>query len=489
MFDNDDGSEAWAFFPKELAPLLKLRMDNANSVTHTYGIDDSVVSYIYDANRDGYINSSQGDKVWIFFGLRRGGRILYALDVTNPDSPVFKWGVGYTMTGYTELGQTWSTPQVASVPGHVDGSGKPKPVLIFGGGYDPSKDGAGLATSDTMGRAIYVVDADTGTRLWSVAASGTDSSTHVVDATLLHGIAAPVSTLDSDGDGFRDRVYAADTGGNIWRMDMPSTNKATWKIRKFAELNGGDAANDRRFFSKPDIARTYKDNKAYDAVLIGSGDRTNPLATDVTNRLYALHDLQTGPYHDADPNCNATPSEFRCIMPLSEADGELYDATANTVQDGGTASVRETAAQNIYDKYGWYISLEQTGEKSLSSSITLNGVSYFTSYYPNPDNSNACVPGAGTARVYALDTQNASSVFDFTGNDTLTKEDRYVQLGSLILDRPSIHVDDDGKIRIFFPAGGTGGTTNDQVDPTSSSFDTESDIKPPTGIFWYLEEN
>ncbi len=492
MFDNDDGSEAWAFFPKELAPILKQRMDNEyNTSGHAYAIDGSPVSYVYDANRDGYIDPST-DKVWVFFGLRRGGDEIFALDITNMDSPSFMWMVSSDYSGFEELGQSWSTPQVATAPGHVDGSGKPKPVLIFGGGYDINKDStASVATADSEGRGIYVVDAETGTRIWSVAASGTASATHVVDATLAHSIAAPVAKLDSNGDGFHDRIYAADTGGNIWRVDMPSTSTSSWKLRKLADFSDGDndPADDRRFFNKPDVVRTYKSNRGYDGVLIGSGDRTNPLGTDVTNRLYAIHDMATYPYYTADPTsaeCAAASTDFRCQLPLDET--KLYNATSNLVQDGSTAA-QAAAATDIYNKYGWYVTLENSGEKSLSDSITIQGITFFTSYTPNAGNTNSCVPGAGLARLYALDTQNASAVLDFSGNGTLSKEDRVVELGSLILDRPSVYVDEHGRIRLFFPAGGTGGVDNDNIDSSSSSVDPEASIVPAHGTYWYMEEN
>ncbi len=491
MFDNDDGSEAWAFFPKELAHILKERMDNDYNVTgHAYGIDGAPVSYVYDANRDGYIDPST-DKVWVFFGLRRGGDEIYALDITNKDSPSFMWMVNADYNGFEELGLSWSTPQVATVPGYVDGSGNPKPVLMFGGGYDTNKDNTGAATADSAGRGIYIVDAETGTRIWSVAASGTASASHVVDATLEHSIAAPVNSLDSNGDGYRDRIYAADTGGNIWRVDMPSTSTSDWKIRKLADFSDGttDVADDRRFFNQPDVVRTYKSDQAYDAIMIGSGDRTNPLGTDVTNRLYAIHDMATYPYYTTDPSaseCGAGSTDFRCQMPLDETD--LYNATSNLVQDG-TAAQQSTAATDIYNKYGWYITLENTGEKSLSGSITFNGITFFTSYTPNDGNSNSCVPGAGLARLYVLDTQDGRAEFDFSGNGTLSKEDRVVELGSLILDTPSIYVDDQGEIRLFMPAGGTGGVDNDFIDSGSSSVDSDSYLRGPHGTYWYMEEN
>ena len=47
--------------------------------------------YYDDQNGDGIINGA--DRVWIYFGLRRGGKSYYALDITNKTAPVFKWKI------------------------------------------------------------------------------------------------------------------------------------------------------------------------------------------------------------------------------------------------------------------------------------------------------------------------------------------------------------------------------------------------------------
>ncbi len=44
MFNNNDGQEDWAFFPKELGPVLNLRRENI-AASHVYGIDASAVVY------------------------------------------------------------------------------------------------------------------------------------------------------------------------------------------------------------------------------------------------------------------------------------------------------------------------------------------------------------------------------------------------------------------------------------------------------------
>jgi type IV pilus assembly protein PilY1 len=494
MFGTGDGVEDWAFFPKELAPVLNKRLANISSASHAYAIDATPVAWTRDVNRDGTLSAAAGDKVYLYFGLRRGGRAYYALDLSNPAIPAFKWMIDNTTAGFSELGQTWSDPVPTTVPGYVDGSGKHKPVLVFGGGFDAAnKDTTLVASADSMGRAIYIVDADSGTLLWSVSPAAS-AGANLQETGLAHGVAARTMVLDSNGDGVTDRVYAADTGGNVWRVDLPGTDRSKWSIVKFAALNGGDVANDRRFFNTPDIVRTRYGSVAFDAVLLGSGEHNNPLARDVNNRFYLLRDRQVTPYYSARPTAaecgtDATPGsrygDFRCSLPLGETD--LYNATANLVQDGSGSEVA-TAQAALYSSPGWYITLEHSGEKSLSSSITFNGNVLFTTFSPDvAANANQCIPSPGQGYLYAVNLLDASSVYNFTGGVALLEKiDRVATMGKMVLGTPSPHVGEDGRIRLIFPAGGTGGTDVDEVE--GSVFDTGGTISGAKADYWYQEE-
>ena len=88
---------------------------------------------------------------WIFASMRRGGRFLYAFDVgamvSAPGTATLKWKVGCPnlvddtdcSSGFEDLGQTWSAPQVVKTNGYT-ASGSPLPMLMFGGGYDACED-------------------------------------------------------------------------------------------------------------------------------------------------------------------------------------------------------------------------------------------------------------------------------------------------------------------------------------------------------------
>lgn len=490
MFDNDDGEENWAFFPKEIAAVLDQRFDNVGGDDTVWGVDGSAVYYSKDLNSDGTIDHAAGDKMYLYFGLRRGGKAYYGLDVSNPDSPTFLWKIDKSTTGFGELGQSWSLPVLTYIPGYAS-SGVPKPVLVFGGGYDVDKDSKlDIAANDTEGRAVYVVDAITGGKVWSISPAASNTL-NMQAPKLVHSIPAGLSVLDSNGDGLTDRMYATDTGGNVWRVDMPgntrpSAAQTTWRITQLAQLNTASTdghAGDRRFFYAADIVRTMsRYSGAFDAILLGSGDRENPNSVDNEDRFYMLRDRATSIYATPAPSaedCEDGSTDFRCDLPLTNT--SLYNASQNLLQVG-TAEEQAAAQLALGNADGWYLDLEAAdGEKALARSLTIAGKVYFTTFAPEVNEENICEPAAGTGRLYAVRMLDGTAVIDFDGNDRLLSNDRLAQLGVLIPDTPSPHFGSDKEIRLLFPSGGG-------LDGMGNPLETGAQLRAPYGTYWYNEE-
>ena len=88
--DTNTGREKWSFLIEEALPKIASLQANVNG-PEIYVADGSPTVYYDDANGDGIINGT--DRVWLYFGLRRGGRAYYALDITLKDQPFFKWKI------------------------------------------------------------------------------------------------------------------------------------------------------------------------------------------------------------------------------------------------------------------------------------------------------------------------------------------------------------------------------------------------------------
>jgi type IV pilus assembly protein PilY1 len=471
LFKGDDGSESWAFMPKELAGLQSVRRGNAESSNTVYGIDAPPVIYRYDANNDGTINANTGDKVYAYFGLRRGGRAIYALDLTNPDSPAFLWKIDNSTTGFSELGQTWSTPTVTKIKGNAN------PVLIFGAGYDTANDDKTLqssTTTNTMGRGVYVVDAFTGALLWSATPGAASAKNKQVTA-FSYPMAAPPTVVDSNGDDYADRIYIPDVGGNIWRIDLagtdiPSTDHTNWRVLQMASLSESGHSGDRRLFNAVEVARAQQGSKVFDALMLGSGDRSNPNATDNSDRFFMMRDYQTGIYTTNPPAkpCATGATDPRCSLPVTTS--SLYNASADLIQVG-TAAEKVAAKAALGAASGWYVNLAAaSGEKSLATSRTILGTVYFTTFSPGGSalNASQCVPAAGTGRLYAVNIFDATATLDFDSSASLTASDRSVVTGSMISDTPSIYAGSDRVVQLILPPGSVP-TTGNYFRPAKST--------------------
>ena len=417
---SESGDEVWAFMPRAAMQAQKVLRANGTGMPHPYTVDGAPVAFTLDVNQDGSIVASDGDRVFMYVGMRRGGKAYYAFDVTNPESPDLMWTIGKS-GDFAELGYTFSNPRV----GMVETAGGPRPAVMFAGGYDLNKDRRGVVGSnDSEGNAIYVVDAVTGQLIWKAKGGSGGAGGRVFEhADLVDSIPSALSVADTDGDGFTDRIVVGDTGGNIWRADTFGDDVSKWSLTLLASVGrhvgAATIATDRRFFHRPDLVPSKDGNGLFDAVVIGSGNRADPLDSGgvTSNFTYMIKDRHTAP--GSAVNTGLTHADFG-------------DVTSNCLQTSGGCVV------NLAN--GWRLQLEEPGEKVLATALTMTGKVFFTSYLPNSGTgATACSPSEGAGRLYAVSLQDAKSVmnYDTTDDDPdnpdqpTSKEDRSVELTSL----------------------------------------------------------
>ena len=518
---NDcDGSEAWAFIPPEVLPNLQ---EIPNDI-HTYAVDASPSVYIYDANKDGNIDTTT-DKVILMIGLRRGGGpnnysgvaakgSYYALDVSNPATPRYLWNLSNATTGFSELGESWGEPKivkmkigtaskvVAFIPGGYDNMNEDSrygATLNFTGTgtVSNSTSGAGNLISTPItpavspfspkGRGIYAVEiatlssngtstiATTPTRIWGVVQGSTTSytSSPATDAGMTFPIVSDTTTLDVDGNGYIDRLYATDLGGNLWRFDVGSTNTASWTGYKIFSANPASGADTgRKLFFKPvatlDTKATVSSRGLDALIFMGSGDREHPTNTSVVDRVYAVKDKgQTS----------------------SKTEADLTDVTTNDLQ-GATATnaTVNSLLSSLNSSYGWYIQLNQnSGEKVLAQPVLSNKIAYLTSFTPGASiNVDPCRPSnLGTSRLYVLnyatgeavmnyDTSNDGSLSSTTnkraisGGAVLQRSDRSKTLGSgiasgVVIVGNKALIGDEGEIKTETTKAGSPGSSGGRI--------------------------
>jgi len=395
--DEATGRALWTFFPPELG-----------QARGSGDLMTSIAVLRFDVNADGVIDTASGDRVWLYFGLKRGGPWYYALDVTGR-APRVLWKAGSSQLD--GLGEAWSTPTITRV--RIAGARQDAQhfVVIIGGGL--SRD------SSATGNRILMLDAATGRLLWS---AGNHAGADRPLSHMGHGIAARIAVLDTDGDELADRMYAADIGGQIWRFDI-------WNGRDRSELVTGGvlanlgaqeprptpatAADARRFFNAPDVAFIQpRGGNAYYNLAIGSGGGGSATATPVTDRFYSIRDRQ--------PFTRRAQSEYNALQPMLDSD--LMDITTSPVG----FRVPDYAL-------GWRLDLA-SGEEALAESLTANGVILFTTFEAAASFDAAGRTANGATRVYAVRADNGTAAVDLNRDRVVTPEDRsslLVQAGSI----------------------------------------------------------
>lgn len=411
--DTKTGAEKFAFMPAEfLSQAERYTTDRpalgAGNKRLAYGLDGSWVAWRRSAEN--------GNKVYLYGGMRRGGQHYYALDVTNPNSPQMLWQISPETSGFSRLGQTWSTPTLTQ----VWTGGQAVPALVFGGGYSPDDhdEYANRSAADAMGNGIYVVNALTGELIWS--AGGHNSYAANVSA-MKWAVPSSIAVVDSDFDGIADFLYFGDLGGQVFRADLPGSDDASVSVTRIADLGAASGANQRRFYEAPAVAYVREGGQEALYVTIASGYRAHPLDETVNDGLFVIRDsgaLQAG------GTTVATLNNMTNVQPL-----------------GPDADIADT---------GWYYLFtaenpSRLGEKALSSPTIFDGKILLSTYAPTVQDAddNPCAVRYGSAYVHTVDLRTGAPA-SLTGEAPASRSEGLSQ--TTPPPTPTLLVNEDGEL-------------------------------------------
>ncbi|MEW8356044.1 MAG: hypothetical protein AB2665_19735 [Candidatus Thiodiazotropha sp.] len=387
--DAQTGEELWAFMPLDLLPNIRQLRNNEPSVTPYYGLDGPLTVY------------ETGGRKMAIVGMRRGGRKYHLLDISDRLRPEYvnEISADASPAQFGNLGQTWSKPLFVRM--WINNA--ERDVLVFGGGYDPDQDQSQGA--DDEGNAIYVVDAADGSLLISVSNSGASLNIGGMD----NAVPSNLATVDINGNGVVDRIYAADVGGKIIRVDFADGDIDARGLSGgiLADINQG-APGRQKFFTTPQVGYYSRGAHQFLVLLIGTGDHANPLDDTITNRFYLIKD---GNIWD------------RAISYDTAVFGDFINASTTALVNG---EVLDPAYR------GWYIDFTGS-EKSFSSAILYDYAIFFTTYRAErviPEQPCEAASSIGEARIYGIDLISANAAISWSGatGGQLTVNDRSTPL-------------------------------------------------------------
>ena len=289
-FEAATGKELFAFVPQ--AGMHVLADPNGFSspgYQHVYTVDGDLT--VADVFIDG------AWKTVLVGSMGRGGRSMFALDVTNPSSPELLWEIDET--DVPELGNVLSQPIIGQI---ASGDWR-----VFVGNGPNSDDGrAKLIVLNVKDGSATVVNA------------GTD---------LNNGLSG-VNAWASTASGFVDAVYAGDLRGNMWKFTNPGGKPLATRLFS--------AGAGKPIMGTPLVARNPATLDTW--VFFGTGSYLNEgdLSSKDVQTWYGLIDKGTLPINAA--NLRRTD-----IL----AEGVISDRAVRTIQSYANSGVS-----------GWYMDLK-----------------------------------------------------------------------------------------------------------------------------------
>ncbi|WP_284566877.1 pilus assembly protein [Xanthomonas graminis] len=277
-FNANTGVELFAFVPTEAISKLSSSGFTSPDYTHVYTVDGLLTA------ADVYLG---GEWKSVLVGtMGRGGKSVFALDVTNPASPSLLWEVNSA-----SLGNVLGQPIIAQV---ADGSWS----VLLGNGPNSSSQNAQLVRIDIATGTVASVDTGVGSD---------------------NGLSG-VNAWSSDGSGIVDKVYAGDLKGNLWRF---SKSVSGWSVGQLFA-----AGSSKPITAAPLVARNPSTLETW--VFVGTGRY-------LTSADLANTDQQTW-YGLIDKDSTISASNLKQIRILSDTTLNGYNVrTIDSSTGAGTS--------------------------------------------------------------------------------------------------------------------------------------------------------
>ena len=412
-FNASTGDEVWSFIPNSLLKNLLSMVS-----THTYYVDSSpkVADVWFDSNGDN-IKSAGEWRTLLVCGLRKGGQAYFALNITDSLNPIYLWEFPKPTDSATlaKVGQSWSEPAIGRVKIESGSNLVEKWVAFIGGGFD---------YVNNVGKAFYVIDINTGDIIKEFyGLSGMDYS-----------LTAPPIAVDTNLDGYVDKVYMGDLGGQMWVFDVSfdeTTKKSDsqWTGKRLFTAPVSISEKHRIYYQAAVVFDRYRNPWVY----FGTGDREYPKDdSNPAERFYAVKDDGKG-------------TDGLGTYPLTEPN--LFDATPMNTFDPTSLK-------------GWYIKLTKSAgklEKVLAKPSVFNRLVYFTTYTYTGSTSPCTVAGEG--RLYIVEYLSGGGALTVDDLNDLAgiPSSGSTQIGAGIPSPPTISVNLKGKASVNV------GTTSNQI--------------------------
>ena len=417
-FNDTDGTERFAFIPPNILTTGRLRGMKWDDIAKRFDASHTFPRYLADGPiiaEDVYVDGGYRTLLMGLLGL--GGAGMYAMDVTNPASPSFRWAVEnaifqdydeklltqnnakvilWNKSGnsvskseyvhkdiktanenidYRELRFTVSTPFIGYIP--ITASGQTTNTWSFIVGNGSSR---GIVGEGQIVGVAHIGRVSDGTLIRNLSSSAAQR------------FVSPVAVLN---EGVRRKIrlfYIGDMGGVIFKGDLSDPNPANWTdLTQVFQITAG-------------VGISY----SLDAALIsgkiwlfaGTGDIEGYLGTQSSNNYFIAANLTNGA---------SNQNQLTALDPT-----DFAEISSNTK--------------------GWAMQFTN-GERMSTPPLIYKGYVFFSTFIPDAD---PCSPG-GTSRLYVLKADTGAGGWDPETEGGVNP--KYIELSNIAVGGISVAAD------------------------------------------------
>ena len=425
VFDEDDGSEVFAYVPSMVLDKLPNLAARDASYDHTYYVAGDLLS-----------GSAYYDSAWhtvLVGGGGHGFAGLYALDMTEDIYPGSGSKLIFEKTSADGFGYIYGKPQIAPVG--IDGSSSPDWYIFSGSGYSLS------ASHPTALKIISLDHPNDPTYTYSIPTGTTG------------GLSAP-ALLSTDIDNMVELAFAGDINGDLWMFTIDQTNPSLSTVIKVY-----DGSPDQPITNAPTIGEHPYQNgymlyfgtgsilSLEDALNDGLGSGGDPAVQADYTKKQAIHGLwidttstttltalASSPYDSSDLRTQAL------VETTATFDGveESLRITPNENTLNYACSISDTTC--IANQFkGWKVEFPNCGERLIGTPfLRAKRVQFLTNNPTGPANACGTRNLQGDSWVMSLDylygTANDTVVYNLEPDGALNDLDKVTY--SSVLEAP-----------------------------------------------------
>ena len=435
--------EIWAFAPTEILPYIDQLRTSTNK--HYYAVDGAPTVYLLDLPQTGSQATGDGmfdigalnpERAIVVFGLGKGGRSYYAINVADPGNPSMQWALcpneqynvpaarllGGSATVIAKMGLATPSPTMARVVTSKEGTtNQIVDTVLLGGGYSDSVIEAALpaaattttisstpATGTLLGRSVVAVDVWTGNILntW-------DTST-VSGAGPVPNSVIPVQI--TPGTGIISRAYYTDYYGGLWALGGTAMQASPYnQFRTDTPIM--DSWNTRQVYTQPvtaGLAGNGLNSTQPVPFLLNSFPMTRttaPLVSPFAVGVAWVTGDRNNPLDIFTYTPWAAPTQHRMNVLFDRQDINSVISAAGLANAGagGFDDTVGTAGFYLNANLGYYINFPTTASASTSSNtfvpkgvvppLVLDGSNFYSYFTPT---TSVCNGGNGGTSTYQV---------------------------------------------------------------------------------------